>query len=103
MMRRLLLPMDYILPRKSTVDGRQGWQTLFFNLCNMNTPKRSWKEWYIIIILLIIGAMYLALQLTSMIHSYSRSSSIEGDTIRINKSELLTDIRTFITVILCLA
>jgi hypothetical protein len=46
--------------------------------------------------------MYLALQLTSMIHSYSRSSSVNGDTIIISKSELLTDIRTFITVIICL-
>jgi hypothetical protein len=69
----------------------------------MNTAKRNWKEWYLIIILLLIGGMYLALQLTSMIHSYSRSSSIEGDTITISKSELLTDIRTFVTVILCLA
>ena len=68
----------------------------------MNTSKRTWKEWYVVLILLLIGSMYLALQLTSMIHSYSRSASVNGDTITISKSELLTDIRTFITVIICL-
>lgn len=62
---------------------------------------RSAKDWGVFMILLLAGSFYLFLQIVSILqngYSIIRSS---GESISVNKTEILYETRTWLTIILC--
>jgi hypothetical protein len=71
-------------------------------LCPMNQEKLNWKEKYSALILLLIGFFFLVTQTFSFISSQSERMSTEGDKLNINLSELKSDLKIYIVVILAI-
>lgn len=65
--------------------------------------KNTWREIFVASILFLVGTIYLVLQIASMSSGTSRSSTIASDVIVLNRSEVLSDIRTFTTILLSFA
>lgn len=68
----------------------------------MNDDKLSWKEKFAAIIVLLIGILYLANQVMNIVSSKTSAIYSEGDKWLIRKSELISDVKTYITIILAI-
>lgn len=62
-------------------------------------PKPERKEIYSATLLLLVGTIYLVAQAGSFFST--GSVYIEGDVIKLSKNELLSHLRTIITILLC--
>ena len=71
-----------------------------FETTKITEPKLGWRENFAAIIVLLIGLMFTFLQVQNILFSKGNDYSIEQDTVSINKSELLHDIRFYITAFL---
>ena len=61
------------------------------------------KEKFVAYLLLVLGIIVLLIQIMSFLSSAPATSSVEGDMIRMSKSELLSNFRTFLTIVFCFA
>lgn len=71
-----------------------------FETTKIIEPKLSWRENFAATIVLLIGIVFLALQVLNMISSKGNDYSVEQNTVSINKSELFHDIRFYLTAFL---
>jgi hypothetical protein len=62
--------------------------------------KLSWKEKYAAIIVLIIGIIFLLMQIASIASNNTSSYAAEQGAFVINKNELFSDIKTWVVVIM---
>ena len=65
------------------------------------SPKLSWREKFSAIVVLLIGIVFLALQIQNLILSRGNDYSMQDNTVSINRSELFHDIRFYLTAFLC--
>ena len=65
--------------------------------------KLNWREKYAAYLLAFLGTIVLLMQIMSFLSSAPRTTSVEGDMLRVSKSELLSYLRTVITIILSYA
>jgi hypothetical protein len=63
---------------------------------------RSAKDWGVFMILLLAGCFYLFLQVISILQNGYSIIRTNDDNITVNRSEILYEIRTWLTIILCL-
>jgi hypothetical protein len=70
---------------------------------NATNLESNWKEKFIAATLSIIGLIYLLLQITAIVQTNTGSATHDEGFIRFNKSELFSDIRSYITIILSLS
>lgn len=68
----------------------------------MNEEKLGWKEKFAATIVLLIGILYLANQVMNIVSSKTSAIYSEGDKWLIRKAELISDIKTYITIILAI-
>jgi hypothetical protein len=65
--------------------------------------KLSWKEKYAGILVLIIGIIYLLMQIASIASNRSISYGSQQEAFVINKNELFSDIKTWLVIIMGIA
>jgi hypothetical protein len=65
------------------------------------TPKLSWREKFAAIVVLLIGIVFLALQIQNLFLSKGNEYAMQDNTVSINRSELFHDIRFYLTAFLC--
>lgn len=63
--------------------------------------KLSWREKFAAIVVLLIGIVFLALQIQNLLLSRGNEYAMQDNTVSINKSELFHDIRFYLTAFLC--
>lgn len=61
--------------------------------------KLSWKEKYAGILVLLIGIIFLLMQLASLFSNTSRPYDIQNGTFVINKNEFLSDLKTYSVIL----
>lgn len=65
--------------------------------------KAGWREYAVAILLLLIGAVYLILQMISVFRGDGNALSTDQESIHLNKYALLNEIRTYLTIGSCIA
>jgi hypothetical protein len=61
--------------------------------------KLSWREKYAGILVLLIGIIFLLMQLAALFSNTSRPYAIQNDALVLNKNEFLTDLKTYSLII----
>ncbi len=64
-------------------------------------PRLNWREKFSAIVVLLIGIVFLVLQIQNLILSRGNDYSMQDNTVSINRSELFHDIRFYLTAFLC--
>lgn len=62
----------------------------------------NWREKFSAILVLLIGVLFLILQITDYLSSKANAFLVKEDTILINRSELFSQLRTLLTILLCI-
>jgi hypothetical protein len=62
--------------------------------------KLSWKEKYAGVMVLLIGIIYLLMQIANLSSNTSHPYAIQNGALMIDKNELFTDIRTYLIIIM---
>jgi hypothetical protein len=62
--------------------------------------KLSWKEKYAGVLVLLIGVIYLLMQLASLLSDTSQSYGVNEGSLVINKNALFSDIKAYIVIIM---
>src|SRR6476469_1890872 len=65
--------------------------------------RKPWREYLIGILLLVVGISYLSVQVLSLIRGDHSSVKTDDTSIHINRYAFLNEVRTYITIICCLA
>ena len=67
------------------------------------TEKLTWKEKYSAILLMTIGLIYLLVWIISIFSETTGFIRIEDDKLSMSKSELLSHVRTLLTIFFCVS
>ncbi|MGZ5245523.1 MAG: hypothetical protein ACXWV5_00365 [Flavitalea sp.] len=64
--------------------------------------SRTFKDWLIVVLLLGAGLFYLFLQVVSILQNGFTLLESSGDNILISRSEVLYELRTWLTIVFCI-
>jgi hypothetical protein len=82
-------------------DGRNNYVQVLYQLFNrIPMQKLSWKEKYAGVLVLLIGIIYLLMQVANLSSNTSHPYAVQNGALMIDKNELFADIRTYLVIIM---